>query len=226
MNTTDYQKLLQSIRSQFLGMAKQDSSYNDCLRALDFAEKIHTGTRKDGKTKEFYHQLSLVGFLITQHHNLEDPRSVYVAAILHDTPEDYPEFIAEIAAKFPKDVDNAIGLSKIRDGELIPYSVYFKHMATSPVLSVVKLVDRIHNASTMAGVFSPEKMRKYIGEIVQWFLPMAKQARRNFPQQEAFYEMAKSVLSMKVASYTYFLDEIERLSPKPSKTNDSVEPGM
>lgn len=225
MNTTEYKKLRQTIRSQLIGMADKDPSFSDCVKALNFAEKIHDGVRKDGSTPEFYHQLSILGFLITQHKNLADPRSVYVAAILHDTPEDYPEHMAQIEAMFPKDIDNAKALSKYRHGELIPYSAYFGEMSRNPVTSVVKLVDRIHNVSTMPGVFSPEKMRKYINEIHQWFLPMAKEARDNFPEQNAFYQLAKSVLNMKAASYNYFLDIID---PKPAKAprDESVEPGL
>lgn len=225
MNTTNYQKLLQTLRSQLTGMAKQDPSFMDCVQALNFAESaIHTGMRKDGKTPEFYHQLSILGFLITQHNNLQDPRSVYMAAILHDTVEDYPEFEAQIASMFPRDIDNARGLSKMRNGELIPYKVYFAEMAKSPVMSVVKLVDRMHNVSTMPGVFKAEKMRTYIGEINKYFLPMAKDARRAFPHQDAFYELAKSILSMKVASYSYFLDEIDRLSGVKRDLDDSPSP--
>jgi (p)ppGpp synthase/HD superfamily hydrolase len=219
MNTTDYSKLRLTIRSQLKGMAKEDPTFFDCLKALNLAEsRIHTGMRKDGKTKEFYHQLSILGFLITQHQNLANPRAVYMAAILHDTPEDYPEYSALIREMFPNDFVYAQRLSKIdNDGNKIPYATYFSEMARCPVCSAVKLVDRIHNTSTMPGVFSREKMRKYIDEIVKYFLPMAKDASDAFPEQEAFYELAKSVLSMKVASYTYFLDEIDRANGKTPK---------
>jgi (p)ppGpp synthase/HD superfamily hydrolase len=234
MNTTEYAKLRQTIRSQLSGMAKNEPSpmaanapsYNDCLRALNFAEKVHVGLRKDGKTLEFYHQLSILGFLITQHANLEDPRSVYIAAILHDTPEDYPQYDAELTTMFPRDIANIKALSKYRAGELIPYKVYFGEMETNPVTSVVKLVDRIHNLSSMVGVFTPEKKRKYVEEVTQWFLPMAKEARNNFPRQKDFYELAKSVLSMYVSSFTYFLDELEKKNPKAPARDISMEPGL
>ena len=226
MNTVEHQKLLHVIRSQLMGMAQNDERYNDCIRALNYALKIHTGLRKDGVTPEFYHQLNILGFLITQHKNLIDPASTYIAAILHDTPEDYAEHSAEIKTLFPLDYANAERLSKIRNGEKIPLKTYFSEMAGCPVCSAVKLVDRIHNISTMPGVFSAQKMRKYIEEVKINFLPMAKAARQRFPAQNNFYELAKSMLSMKVASYSYFLDEIERLqpTPKPSGAEDSPSP--
>lgn len=213
MNTVEHQKLLQVIRSQLMGMAQNDVRYNDCIRALNYAVKIHIGLRKDGVTPEFYHQLNILGFLITQHKNLIDPASTYIAAILHDTPEDYAEHSAEIKTLFPLDWQYAERLSKIRNGEKIAHKVYFGEMAACHVCSAVKLVDRIHNISTMPGVFSAEKMRKYIEEVKVYFLPMAKTARKHFPAQNNFYELAKSMLSMKVASYSYFLGEIERLQP-------------
>jgi (p)ppGpp synthase/HD superfamily hydrolase len=221
MNTVEHQKLLQVIRSQLMGMAQNDIRYNDCIRALNYAVKIHTGLRKDGVTPEFYHQLNILGFLITQHKNLMDPASTYIAAILHDTPEDYAERSAEIKTLFPFDWHYAERLSKIRNGEKIALKVYFADIAGCHVCSPVKLADRIHNISTMPGVFSAEKMRKYIDEVKVYFLPMAKTARKHFPAQNNFYELAKSMLSMKVASYSYFLDEIERLQPS-QKSHDAT----
>lgn len=227
MNTVEHKKLLQVIRSQLMGMAQNDVRFNDCIRALNYAVNIHTGLRKDGVTPEFYHQLNILGFLITQHKNLMDPASTYIAAILHDTPEDYAERSAEIKTLFPQDWQYAERLSKIRNGELIPLKVYFAEMAACHVCSPVKLVDRIHNLSTMPGVFNVDKMRKYIDEVKIHFLPMAKAARKNFPEQNNFYELAKSMLSMKVASFSYFLGEIERLTPglKADKHQDALSHG-
>jgi len=64
----------------------------------------------------------------------------------------------------------------------------------------VKIVDRIHNLSTMAGVFSLEKEAKYINDVHVYFYPMIKQARRLHPTQEAVYELLKSTLSLLVNS--------------------------
>ncbi|MHD0644837.1 hypothetical protein ACYPKM_04370 [Pseudomonas aeruginosa] len=223
MNTTEHKKLLQTVRSHLQGMAANDSSYNDCVRALNYiVERVHTGTRKDGVTPESYHQLSILGFLLTQHKNLINPRAVYMAAILHDVIEDYPELISEVALMFPDDIVYAIRLSKVRNGADVPYDLYFSEMAECPVCSVVKLADRIHNASTMAGVFSFEKTRKYLDEIIKYFLPMAKTARRNFPQQAAFYELSKSILSMKVANHSFYLDLIEEKGQKHQKSDLAV----
>lgn len=224
MNTVEHKKLLQVIRSKLTGMAQHEPRFNDCIRALNYALKIHTGLRKDGVTPEFYHQLNILGFLLTQHKNLIDPASTYIAAILHDTPEDYSERSPEIRAMFPLDYQYAERLSKIRNGELMPHKAYFSEMSNCHVCSPVKLVDRIHNLSTMPGVFNFEKMRKYIEEVKAYFLPMAKTARELFPAQSSFYELAKSMLSMKVASYTYFLNEIGRLSPKVKPIHD--EPSL
>lgn len=194
MNSTEYTKLLNQVRTQFIALSRTDPRYNDCLRMLEFAREVHQGVRKDGVTKEFYHQLSITGLLLTQHRNLENPHLVYQAALGHDIGEDYPEKWSDLKASFPEVYPILVTLSKIRNGQLVPYAQYFAECAACPVASVVKLIDRLHNLSTMVGVFKPEKMISYVQDVDQWFLPMCKRARRAFPAQSDFYELTKSML--------------------------------
>lgn len=205
MNTTEHKKLRAVLLNRFMGMALIDDQYQDVVDALLFAEQIHDGMRKDGKTPEFYHQFSILGRALTLHKLMSVPSQVYVAILLHDCPEDYPSFIGEIKRRFPRHSDNALALSKYeyvhRDFEA-PHVVqktmeeYMAQMANSPVLSIVKLLDRLHNLSTMLGVFTPEKITRYTKEVEEYFLPMLKKAKRNFPAQEAVYEIIKSDLNL------------------------------
>jgi (p)ppGpp synthase/HD superfamily hydrolase len=194
MNSTEFEKLRARLRAEFSAMARHEPRYHEVLRLMEYGAQVHNGLRKDGRTQEFYHQLSIVAILLTQHRSFIDPVAVYLAALSHDLVEDNPEKKAEIQLKFPNVLPFSMRLSKVRDGVEIPYPVYFGEMAQCPVSSVVKLFDRLHNLSTMMGVFTPEKMLKYAQEVSTWFLPMAKAARRNFPEQEAVYELAKSML--------------------------------
>jgi len=205
MNTTDFGKLLTNIRTQFIGLRRLDPKYDDCLRMLEFARSVHKGLRKDGVTKEFYHQLSIVGVLLTQHANLQNPHLVYQAAFGHDVIEDYPEHKEYVQLNFPEAFPYCWKLSKIRDGAKVPYEQYFAEMAACPVASAVKLIDRLHNLSTMVKVFPPEKMVEYVQEVDDWFLPMAKDARIAFPAQRDFYELAKSMLNDFCSPLKHFL---------------------
>lgn len=196
MNTVDYNKLRTSIRYTFIGMAYIDKRYDVCLKALQYAESIHTGVRKDNVTKEFYHQLNIVGYLLTLHGSLIDPVAVYVTALLHDVYEDHPETRDYLMDNFGEFMPYILRVSKIRDGVKVPYVTYFGEMQNCPVTSIVKGADRIHNLSTMAGVFSEEKQLNYKKEVDEYFLPMLKYARRMFPEQTMAYENIKCILNM------------------------------
>lgn len=196
MNTVDYNKLRTSIRYTFIGMAYIDKRYYVCLKALQYAEGMHTGVRKDNVTKEFYHQLNIVGYLLTLHGSLIDPVAVYVTALLHDVYEDYPVTRQYLTDNFGEFMPFILRVSKIRDGIKVPYTVYFSDMSECHVTSVVKGADRLHNLSTMEGVFSEEKQLKYKEEVDKYFLPMLKYARRKFPEQTTAYENLKCILNM------------------------------
>ena len=195
LNTTEFKKLRLSFRYWILGKAEENKDYFRVLKALNIAEKYHNGQRKDG-TPEMIHQYSIVSYLRTIHKNFINPVDVFIVAILHDTYEDYPESEDELKTTFPDLFDHFVRISKIRDGEKIAYPQYFGEMEQCDVCSIVKLTDRIHNISTMIGVFSEEKQNKYLEEVDTYFFPMLKTAKRLFPEQENAYENLKSMLTV------------------------------
>lgn len=191
----NYTKKKIALRYRILGISEIDQSFYKVAKAMNLAEKYHNGTRKDG-SPEFSHQVQIVEHLMTMHRNLINPVAVLVAGFLHDTFEDYPESEKEIIKMFPEMADHIIRISKERYGNKITYEQYFGEMAECEVTSIVKLVDRIANISTMTGAFSSEKQLEYVEEVDKWFLPMLKKARRKFPEQELAYENLKSILVM------------------------------
>jgi len=46
----------------------------------------------------------------------------------------------------------------------------------------------------MQGVFTREKQSAYISETEEYILPMLKEARKNFPEQESAYQNIRQVL--------------------------------
>lgn len=194
MNSTSYDKLLISIRYWLLGKAESDPSYYQPLKALEFALEYHDGVRKDNTTKEFYHQLSMVAYARTVVSMVSHPALLLTVILLHDTYEDYEESHQRLASEFPEAYAYIVRISKVRDGHTISYEQYFGEMSNCNVTSVAKAIDRIHNLSTMNGVFSEEKKRQYLDDVQAWFLPMIKVARKRFPEQEPAYEQLKSTL--------------------------------
>jgi (p)ppGpp synthase/HD superfamily hydrolase len=161
------------------------------LRAVNLGLDWHDGTRKDGKTPEFTHQLSqiqeargLAG--ITQ----PDLEIIICTIALHDLPEDKRYSIRWVYNDFGKLVGTAVEkMSKKYFGgnaEQSPERYYFD-IGEDPFASDAKGCDRVHNHASMPGVFEPQKMLSYMDETDEYVRPMLKRARKNFPHQEIAY---------------------------------------
>lgn len=198
------QKLI--LRQQLIG-----ASYFEALAMMEFAERYHSGTRKDGITHEFSHQLGIALYVMTL------PDLVYreetIATVFgHDLKEDFGIPDSELMAvfrsvEFASRVVEAIDCvsKKYRDEER-DEDVLFERMAKNIIASIVKGADRMHNIQTMVGVFTAEKQRSYIAYAKEKILPMLKKARRNFPHQVRAYENIKFVLLSQIELIEAALD--------------------
>lgn len=184
-----FEKLSVALRYWLLGR-----KYFKAVEAMEFASKLHVGLRKDGVTVEFMHQISITHYLRT----LSDLRSreeTLIAGLLHDVVEDYNVPIEKIRDLFGEKIATAVLLlSKVINGVKKTNKEYYYAMQSDPIASIVKGGDRINNFQTMQGVFSVEKQIAYIRECEEHILPMLKEARRNFPDQELAYENIKHAL--------------------------------
>jgi (p)ppGpp synthase/HD superfamily hydrolase len=169
--------------------------YYRACRALELAKKQYIGLRKDGKTPELYHPLALVFYLKTISKLLQYPEESIIVALIHDLGEDYSlgvdavtqEYGSVCACAFEKITKKNECMKKTTEA-------YYDMMAKDPVASIVKAADRIHNHQSMIGVFSKNKIDEYLIETQGYVLPMIKEARRVFPEQEPAYENAKHIL--------------------------------
>jgi len=194
-----FDKLRISLRYLLQGSAERDAAYLVPLRAFEFASTTHLGTRKDGKTPEFMHQLEVALYTRTLSRNLQFPAESIATALLHDIVEDYGVTIADIESQFNDTVASAVQrMTKEENGIRRSDEDYFDKIAACPIASIVKGSDRINNQQTMIGVFRMEKQQEYISESEKFILPMLKLARRRFPQQEAAYENIKLMLRSQI----------------------------
>lgn len=171
--------------------------YFKAADALEFVRAMEQGTRKDGQTPKFHHQLSIARLVITLAPHLTYPEETITAAFLHDVLEDHSDVVTReyLENRFGKLVADAVWkLSKKVGGLSKSYDMYFAEMATCPIASLVKLADRAHNVQTMVGVFTIEKQKSYLKEVDSYFFPMCKTARRLFPRQYNAYENIKILL--------------------------------
>jgi (p)ppGpp synthase/HD superfamily hydrolase len=186
-----YQKLTIPLRYYFLG-----KGFHTALEAFEMGRALHTGTRKDGVTPEFMHQVQICHYLRTIESGLMFPQETFVAALMHDTPEDVAHVMHDDMLRlFGEPIHNAVYLLD-KNGKSM--EGYFEGLSTDPIASIVKLADRVHNMSTMVNVFTQEKQTEYVWECETYFMPLIKRARRSFPKQEGAYENAKHVLNIQL----------------------------
>jgi (p)ppGpp synthase/HD superfamily hydrolase len=180
-----------SLRYWLLG-----KGYLKALQAMEFAAEYHKGTRKDGVTPEFDHQISIAHYVRTLLPSLEFAEETLCVIFLHDVSEDYHVSREEIERRFGTRVADAVWrMTKTWRGDKKDEARLFEEMAECPLSSIAKGADRIHNLQSMVGVFTPAKQKTYMGEVTDLFLPMLKKARKLFPQQEAAYENIKHMLT-------------------------------
>lgn len=177
-----YTKLSVQLKGELKGLG-----FFKALEAYDMGKKHHVGFRKDGITPEFQHQIEICLFILTLK-DVRDLHNTLIVALLHDVREDYHIPHNDIEEKFGKIAADAVEkLTKVFKGYKKDTQQYFDEIATCPIASIVKLADRIHNISTMVGVFSIEKQDKYVFEVKEYFYPLIKKVRGTFPDQAASY---------------------------------------
>ena len=180
--------------------------YSNAVRAMEIAAEHHVGIRKDKKTPEFHHQVCIASYVRTLP-TLMHTEDTLCTAFLHDLVEDYDVDLGRIEAKFGKVVRESVSLmSKKINGYTADPKTYYMNMRNSPIASIVKGADRMHNFQTMPGVFSPDKQQQYINECSEYILPMLKAAKKSFPEQEPAYESIKHVLLSQIGLLEIGLD--------------------
>lgn len=207
-----HKKRLLVLRHLFVG-----AGFYEALAALEFAAAHHIGTRKDGVTPEFDHQIQIALHAFTLP-DLVHREATMATIMLHDVPEDYDVSSTEVRSIFSNRdfailVSEAVSLmtktfrgrklyvadATERDNGLPTEDEFFDRMAENAIASIGKLCDRVHNLQSMVGVFSKEKQAGYIDEVERLFLPMLKAAKRRHPRQTLAYENLKWTLTSQVS---------------------------
>lgn len=180
--------------------------YHNAVRAMEFASRYHIGIRKDGQTPEFHHQVSIASYLRTLP-NIKFQEEVLATSFLHDIIEDYDISVKDIETSFGLTVLRAVQLLS-KDKDNYNAQAYYSLISKCPIASIVKGGDRVHNIQTMIDVFSDEKKTQYMDECETFILPMLKDAKRRFPEQEPAYENIKLVLLSQIELIKYSLGAV------------------
>lgn len=144
-------------------------------RVLPYARELHKGQIRKGKDKVpyIYHPLLISCHALAL--GLDDDNLISTA-LLHDVCEDCGVACGELQVN--KETQTAVALlTKTDDNE----EQYYERISQNAIATMVKLLDRCNNVSSMATGFSKEKMVEYIKETEQWFYPLLYKAKYEFP---------------------------------------------
>lgn len=174
--------------------------FTKALRAFNYAERFHSGTRKDGVTPEFAHQIWIANYARTLRIDDSILEDLFSVIFIHDVMEDFDVGFSEITEIFGERVSKSGQLmTKKHRGTQKPFDLYIDEISLDLIASIAKGIDRLHNITTMVGVFSVDKQKQYIDEVENHFYPMLKKARKNFPCHESVFINIQTNLESRIA---------------------------
>lgn len=147
------------------------------LHALPYAREKHREQFRKGTERIPYinHPLLLACHALSLGMDNDD---MLATALLHDVCEDCGVTPEELPVG--DRVKEAVWLLT-KDG-IKTKEAYFGAIGKNELAIMVKLLDRCHNVSGMAGCFPAKKMVKYINETEEWIYPLLSIAQADFPK--------------------------------------------
>lgn len=186
-----------ALKSYLLGR-----NYYMALRCMAFARELHSGTRKDGRTPEFHHQIR-INFTCLNLRGVRNEELVQCLGFLHDTPEDKNISHALLAHEFNDEI--ATKACKLDKHQHSDEEACMKAISHDPDCSIVKGADNKDNIGSMVGAFTREKMVTYMTRTREQIIPMLKQAAIYFPDQSFAYGSLRSTLKDQLHLYDRLL---------------------
>lgn len=168
----------------------QAKGWLDGHAALSFARDKHAGQTRKGGQPYIVHPLTIAAHAMAL--QLDDER-IMCAALLHDVCEDCGVTPDELPVS---DCSIKRSVELLTHDKAVPLEAYYAKIATDPVASIVKVLDRCDNVSTMAGVFAPAKLLDYIKETRTHVAPLIATTKKHWPM----YSDALFVLKYHITS--------------------------
>ncbi|MGL4992492.1 MAG: HD domain-containing protein [Sarcina sp.] len=169
-------------------------NYLDAIRALNLAEKLHSGQKRRSGEPYIIHPVRVANGLISL--GIVD-ENIVISALLHDILEDTKVTYEELLDlyKLPAEAANII-LRLTKKSENYDADEYYEVIGECPKATIVKIADRCHNIATLQ-FFNDEKIGLYVRDTEKYIYPLFNKIK----DQEPWYE--DSIYYMK-----YHIDSI------------------
>lgn len=158
----------------------------ETLKALAYAREKHKGQTRKGGEPYIVHPLTMACNAVAM--NIVDDNIIAVI-LLHDVVEDCGVRVDELPVNdiVKKGVKQLT--FNLLEGETKEEAKkrYYNLMLESKEATIAKLIDRCHNVSTMAGVFSQAKLDEYIEETKNFVMPLMRKAKDKYPEMSNIF---------------------------------------
>lgn len=152
------------------------------VKAMAFARESHNGVERKNGEPYIVHPLTMVSHAISLG-IAED--TLLASLMLHDVIEDCDISLEELPVS--DEIKHIVNMVTYRKPKLDKYKLdaqtkYYNAIEGNRVASLVKIIDRCHNVSTMAGAFTAEKIDEYIEETERFIMPLIRKTKDNWPE--------------------------------------------
>ena len=199
----------------FLENYCKNKKYENSLIALPFAKEVHKDQKRLGGDPYIVHPLSVAFFSIGAG---LDSDNIISGSLLHDTIEDQNANLnlINITDEIKHIVNLLTFIKQTNLSKEESLKKYYENIKTNSDAIIIKLIDRIHNLSTMNNAFSLEKMKNYIIETENYVIPLADYAKENYQTITNKLWLLKFYLTTLVNTTEYVINEEEKLIRKIS----------
>ena len=168
---------------RFMENVSRLENLRQTAEALPLAMMYHAGQNRAGKDKVPYINHPLM--MACHAHALGIVDDDILAAIMyHDVCEDCGVELDELPVNdvVKEAVDCLTYRQKEGETRTEAKRKYFDRLAQNKIATIVKIIDRCNNISTMSTAFSKERMVKYIYETEEYILPLLSIVKQKYPE--------------------------------------------
>lgn len=156
---------------------------HNSVKAMSYILLNHKGqTRNDGQPY-YVHPVKVAAHLVSLNLFEDDSftlDTLLSSALLHDVLEDTPVTYNELCEEFNNDIAHVVNL--LTKTEDLSNFDYYDRIRENLLASLVKIADRCHNVSSMAGVFCKPRLQRYVTETKEVVQPLIRHLRDNYPE--------------------------------------------
>ena len=156
--------------------------YKQAVKAMAFARKCHDGQIRKNGEPYIIHPLTMMSHAIS----LGVASDALLASLaLHDVVEDCDVEVGNLPVSSEvREVIRLVTYHKPNnpDNKEMAQTCYYNSIEENQTACLVKLFDRCHNVSTMAGTFTAAKIDEYINETEKFILPLLRHTKDKWPE--------------------------------------------